>query len=496
VDHQNPLLTNKTWCKLCKDTGLISRRFTRTDADLIFTKIKLRGQTKINFDTFRRGLHFVAERRGLQYPQIAEVVIGAGGPVLNGTLAEHNRFHDDKSTYTGVYARGGPTKVDNSLTQSNLTDRDRRADVRGVPQLPSRAEYTGADAGFHHHNPHGMDVAGSGPRMGASNGAQPAHNHPQRRMSRSGSTDSESEYAEKAAREQAYEMMNQPLSSVHQSQLRKLFASFCTRGSNTMDSARFQKLLRDCDVLGKHVNQTDADLIFQAVKRGGNYAKTIDFETFRDDALPRVAGKFGVQVDIVVSHMLQGSGPTWSGTRAEATRFHDDKTTYTGVYARGGPTKVDNKPSMSNLTDRDRKADVRGVVRLPARADYTGSQAQFHQHSPSMEMNTGGVRMKPRAMMQADPRGRHLHSSRGTRIRRSSRERRGSDYGRKNGGDIYDRLNNVDSYTGVYKQRFTGGPNGGRINGDTVNTKLPDYSGHTNSSTDAKIRDISDVLRR
>ena len=31
-------------------------------------------------------------------------------------------------------------------------------------------------------------------------------------------------------------------------------------------------------------------------------------------------------------------------TKADNVRFHDDKSTYTGVYARGGPTNVDSQP--------------------------------------------------------------------------------------------------------------------------------------------------------
>lgn len=34
------------------------------------------------------------------------------GPKLAGTKAEANKFHDDKSLYTGVHAKGGPSTVD------------------------------------------------------------------------------------------------------------------------------------------------------------------------------------------------------------------------------------------------------------------------------------------------------------------------------------------------------------------------------------------------
>jgi len=34
-------------------------------------------------------------------------------------------------------------------------------------------------------------------------------------------------------------------------------------------------------------------------------------------------------------------GPVFTGTKAEAVKYHDDKNLYTGVYAQGGPSTVD-----------------------------------------------------------------------------------------------------------------------------------------------------------
>lgn len=51
-------------------------------------------------------------------------------PQSSGTVAEANKFHDDKSLYTGVHANGGPCTKDNTITLSTLMDRS-PADVRG-----------------------------------------------------------------------------------------------------------------------------------------------------------------------------------------------------------------------------------------------------------------------------------------------------------------------------------------------------------------------------
>ena len=42
-------------------------------------------------------------------------------------------------------------------------------------------------------------------------------------------------------------------------------------------------------------------------------------------------------------------GPTFSGTKADNVKFHDDKNLYTGVYAQGGPTNIDAIPPTSNF---------------------------------------------------------------------------------------------------------------------------------------------------
>ena len=55
-----------------------------------------------------------------------------------------------------------------------------------------------------------------------------------------------------------------------------------------------------------------------------------------------------------------GAGPSSTGTKAEANKFHDDKSLYTGVHGKGGPSTVDNATAdLSKITNRA-PADVRG----------------------------------------------------------------------------------------------------------------------------------------
>jgi hypothetical protein len=149
--------------------------------------------------------------------------------------------------------------------------------------------------------------------------------------------------------------------------LEDVFNKYCAFGGGKdavaeMDNAKFAKLCRD-SFNDKKFTGTDADLIFTKTKAPG--ARKIRFTEFRDKALPQIAAKKGIDVDSLVEKLCGSAGPSSSGTKADAVKFHDDKSLYTGVYARGGPTNVDkDKLSLAGIVS-DHNAltcDVRGVV--------------------------------------------------------------------------------------------------------------------------------------
>ena len=63
--------------------------------------------------------------------------------------------------------------------------------------------------------------------------------------------------------------------------------------------------------------------------------------------------------------ILGQGGPVFSGTQAEAVRFHDDPDQYTGVHAHGGPSTVGGTGGVSDLSQLLNRgaADVRGVAK-------------------------------------------------------------------------------------------------------------------------------------
>ena len=130
-----PEMESKPYSKLYKDCGLFDKKFTVNDADINFSKVKSGKVKVITFDQFEKTLELAAQKKGTTKDALIEQILSKGGPTYSGTKADYVKFHDDKSTYTGVYAKGGPTTVDAGRGKisdiSQLCDRT-GADVRGV----------------------------------------------------------------------------------------------------------------------------------------------------------------------------------------------------------------------------------------------------------------------------------------------------------------------------------------------------------------------------
>ena len=135
-------MDGKSFAKMCKDTKLIDKKLTATDVDLIFAKSKAKTDRRITFDQWLTALDHCAEKKGVGLDAVKTIVSASKGPVLKGTKAKSNKLHDDKSLYTGVYAKGGPSTTGDGPDLSFQLDRS-EADVRGVKiEAPSVAQVT------------------------------------------------------------------------------------------------------------------------------------------------------------------------------------------------------------------------------------------------------------------------------------------------------------------------------------------------------------------
>ena len=113
----------------------MDKNLTKNDIDLTFQKAKEKGQRKINFKQFMVCLNLWATRKGMPLAELVEFILSKAPdtPRFNGaTQPEYARWHDDESTYTGVYKRGGPAVFTENAKVSldNLLDRS-PADIRG-----------------------------------------------------------------------------------------------------------------------------------------------------------------------------------------------------------------------------------------------------------------------------------------------------------------------------------------------------------------------------
>eukprot|EP01041_Mallomonas_annulata_P010464 gene10464-21830_t len=73
-----------------------------------------------------------------------------------------------------------------------------------------------------------------------------------------------------------------------------------------------------------------------------------------------MAAKKGTDNMSILSRIGSAQGPNIHATKTDAVRFHDDKNTYTGAHAQGGPSFTNNGDTLTNFLDRS-DADVRGV---------------------------------------------------------------------------------------------------------------------------------------
>ncbi|CUE71550.1 Hypothetical protein, putative [Bodo saltans] len=143
------------------------------------------------------------------------------------------------------------------------------------------------------------------------------------------------------------------------------FASFGTGPSKEMDNSHFSKMLKETKIMdAKTFTSTDADLLFNKVKAKGE--RKINFVTFRDHVIPEIAAKKKTTPEAIAT-TLAHAAPQSSGTKADAVKFHDDKSQYTGVYKAGGPSNVDRDPhSLAGVVDRRVENDIRGATNTQA----------------------------------------------------------------------------------------------------------------------------------
>mmetsp|Transcript_68518 Transcript_68518/g.135413 ORF Transcript_68518/g.135413 Transcript_68518/m.135413 type:complete len:359 (+) Transcript_68518:29-1105(+) len=138
-------------------------------------------------------------------------------------------------------------------------------------------------------------------------------------------------------------------------------------GGSTMDGVRFAKACRDCGLLdARQFTTRDVDTTFAKFSKGKRQIQYPDFLR----ALVAIAGKKEIAVSDIYSQ-VGDSAPKQRATKPDAVRFHDDKSTYTGVHAKnldpGGGLMLElldepsPRPQRPSITER-RSSLSRGRV--------------------------------------------------------------------------------------------------------------------------------------
>lgn len=348
--HVAPELDSSRFAKLCKDTALLGPAFEAHDVDVVFAQAA-RGQEsrRLDFDAFCVALAAVAERRSVPAADVVRSVVGASGPADNSTAhapSEFVRFHDDKTTFTGVHARGGPSVVEPSFDLSTVVRRvphrvpilaTGRAASRhdgATPPVSAREGGAGTPAGLARPDSR-QHSARQTPRTAAAQedeGAAVGNGTPRRSVQQTAA-----QMASHALSPGAFGASPAP-SQVYDANLQRLFASYATfgkgkdgasaHGDDALDGARFAKLCRETGLVGKKLTGARVDLIFaEAVgktsKAGQKGQRRMSYGAFVE-ALELLAQARGCSIVEVKRRLAASEGPHCSGTAPDAVRLHNE----------------------------------------------------------------------------------------------------------------------------------------------------------------------------
>eukprot|EP00884_Botryococcus_braunii_P021327 jgi/Botrbrau1/7879/Bobra.9_2s0053.2 len=319
VRQQQHEMDGVRFSKLARDCKLIGAHLTQTDIDIIFATVKTKGSRRISFDQFVGALILMAEKKGQPLAETVVCVLNTPCPAVSATVPEYVRLNDDKSTYTGVYARGGPTNVEPSKDLSAILDRS-PADMRGVKKLSHDLSALRVSLPHSlHHTPVSTPTSGG----------------PAGRSPKIGAWISPSIMSEN--RSPALSSPKEMLQPVKEGDLQAVFDAFASFGLGTinrpekldMDGAKFAKLCRESGLICSRFGTTSVDLIFSKVKAKG--ARKIHYIQFKH-ALRLIADEKKVPLEHVEALLVKAGGPRRNATSADFVRLHDDKSTFTGAH--------------------------------------------------------------------------------------------------------------------------------------------------------------------
>ena len=359
--------------KLCRDVGLVGGKkgcLASSEADLVFAKVKVRGRKKISFSQFVDAMMLVAQKMGRDVMTVVRQILESGGPIVNGTVVTAPKF--------------SPKSMRESLTRSTWGSetplvQSRRESCCTVVSSDCGSEQR--DEGERNQSPTNEDLV----LQSLAKVKRLTSKVTEKEMSRDGCTNRQMdedvdnnaaiEFTISADRE--YPLMeveslgndNDALDRVltpskddiplDSEALLRVYGDFASFGKPRLqqdsvpaiqmelDGKQFSKLCRDAGLSRGPKESVKVDLCF--AKARSNKGRKLFFEDFLV-ALALLATEFNVPEDDVFKKVSRCRGPRRNSNTPDYCRLHDDKSTFTGVYARGGPDVMDGgKPDLAKI---------------------------------------------------------------------------------------------------------------------------------------------------
>jgi len=166
--------------------------------------------------------------------------------------------------------------------------------------------------------------------------------------------------------------------------LKAVFSMFANYGKSShqkgpgdmIESSKFRKMMKNSNFIckgmtikkkdkGRKINGNMCDQEFAEYCQKGKFStkKKLHYNDFIAVGVPQLAVLLTGGDKEEFCQLLASNGKPKAasgGTKAEYTKFYDDKSTWTGVATRGGPSTTGDQITLSGMMNR-KEAGVRGV---------------------------------------------------------------------------------------------------------------------------------------
>ncbi|KXZ49004.1 hypothetical protein GPECTOR_24g294 [Gonium pectorale] len=321
-------MDNAHLVKLMKDCSLIGKDLSVADVDLAFAKAKPKGGRRLAFDGFLMALAECADRKGCELEELVRCVLSCRGPIAHATKADAVRLHDDKSTYTGVYAKGGPKVAQKGTDLGTMLDRsDPATAARKTSARPTRSNIvivekpvergSPVQAAPPHSHPHFHSAGGGhgGPSGSGHGGPSGAGLSLSMRLSTGNGSRMSGAWKRRSVGSGVH-AMSEAGSPLFEMWL--MWAQFGAGSGSAASAAppdmgvtQFIKMLRETGLLDKGFTAVNAELLFMRVKPKGS--TRISFAEF-EKALQLVADTRGLSRGEVEAAIMDSEGPAVTTT--------------------------------------------------------------------------------------------------------------------------------------------------------------------------------------